>query len=146
MPSKTIHTISEVFIPSSLPGVSRFKAKSLFDIALIKLGKVFLMNWFGEISYKSQDGDINDCGECWPITPIDLAPENLELEEKAKLLALGWGLTDHSGWEPRCLRQVELTLNLNETIGRTPADKYFLHTNVGPDGQDTCAGDSGITH
>ena len=90
------------------------------------------------------DEDLNDCGGCWAITPISLATEDSDLQHQ--LTALGWGTFDDSGEASTFLRKVELTLNLNKTKGNVAADKYFLWTDVGPEGQDTCVGDSGIEH
>ena len=55
---------------------------------------------------------------------------------------LGWGLYDATGEQSRYLRQVYLTVNTSITdCGCT--DDYYIQTNVGPRGQDPCAGDSG---
>ena len=91
---------------------------------------------------KYLDKGINDCGDCWPITPITLATEDFDLQSESHYTALGWGAYDNRMQPSTYLRQVELTLNYDVTHDpRT--DKYFLLTNVGPKGQDTCAGDSG---
>ena len=37
--TQTVHSIEEIFIPTNLPHVTRRRAKKLFDIALIKLGR-----------------------------------------------------------------------------------------------------------
>ena len=54
----------------------------------------------------------------------------------------GWGAYDATGKQSRYLRQVELTLH-EETTNCVCKKRYFLGTNVGPGGKDTCAGDSG---
>ena len=55
---------------------------------------------------------------------------------------LGWGVFDATGEQSRYLRQVYLTVNTSITdCGCT--DDYLIQTNVGPRGQDPCAGDSG---
>ena len=87
---------------------------------------------------KYLDKGINDCGDCWPITPITLATEDFDLQSESHYTALGWGAFDDTRQPSKYLRQVELTLNYDMT------QEYFLLTNVGPVGQDTCAGDSGI--
>ena len=38
--AKTFHSIEKIFIPGSLPYVTRRRAKKLFDIALVKLGRL----------------------------------------------------------------------------------------------------------
>ena len=55
---------------------------------------------------------------------------------------LGWGLYDATGDQSRYLRQVYLTVNTSVTDCVCPAD-YKIQTNVGPRGEDPCAGDSG---
>ena len=56
--------------------------------------------------------------------------------------ALGWGVFDATGDQSRYLRQVYLKVNTSITdCGCT--DDYYIQTNVGPRGQDPCAGDSG---
>ena len=37
---QTFHSIEKIFIPGSLPYVTRRRAKKLFDIALVKLGRL----------------------------------------------------------------------------------------------------------
>ena len=37
---QTFHPIEKIFIPGSLPYVTRRRAKKLFDIALVKLGRL----------------------------------------------------------------------------------------------------------
>ena len=89
------------------------------------------------------DKDINDCGDCWPITPITLAPEDFDHKSQSHYRALGWGAFDHTRQASQYLRELNLTLNYEKTKGNVAADRYFLWTEVGHDGQDTCAGDSG---
>ena len=55
---------------------------------------------------------------------------------------LGWGLHDATGEQSRYLRQVWLTVNTSITDCGCP-DDYRIQTNVGPRGEDPCAGDSG---
>ena len=55
----------------------------------------------------------------------------------------GWGATDRSVEQSRYPRQVDLTLNTTRDCNCSSI--YFLETNVGPDGEDTCEGDSGQT-
>ena len=55
---------------------------------------------------------------------------------------LGWGLYDATGDQSRYLRQVYLSVNTAVTDCVCPAD-YKIQTNVGPGGEDACAGDSG---
>ena len=59
------------------------------------------------------------------------------------LLFTGWGATDRTGEQSRYPRQVDLTYN--RTTDCTCPSFYFLETNVGPEGQDPCEGDSGQT-
>ena len=93
------------------------------------------------------DKGINDCGDCWPITPITLATKDFDLQSESHYTALGWGAFDNTRRPSTYLRQVELTMNYAMTNRNLRTDdKYFLFTNVGPDGQDTCAGDSGKVH
>ena len=54
----------------------------------------------------------------------------------------GWGVYDATGDQSRYLRQVYLTVNASVTDCVCPAD-YKIQTNVGPRGEDACAGDSG---
>ena len=56
---------------------------------------------------------------------------------------IGWGATDRTGEQSRYPRQVDLTYN--RTTDCTCPSFYFLETNVGPEGQDPCEGDSGKT-
>ena len=56
-------------------------------------------------------------------------------------LFTGWGATDRTGEQSRYPRQVDLTYN--RTTDCTCPSFYFLETNVGPEGQDPCEGDSG---
>ena len=56
---------------------------------------------------------------------------------------LGWGATDRTGEQSRYPRQLDLTLNATSDCNCSSV--YFLETNVGPDGEDTCEGDSGQT-
>ena len=58
-------------------------------------------------------------------------------------LFTGWGATDRTGEQSRYPRQVDLTYN--RTTDCTCPSFYFLETNVGPEGQDPCDGDSGQT-
>ena len=58
------------------------------------------------------------------------------------VIVLGWGLYDASGDQSRYLRQVYLTVNTSITDCDCPED-YHIQTNVGPRGEDPCAGDSG---
>ena len=37
--AQTVHTIEKIFIPTDLPFVTRGRARKVFDIALIKLGR-----------------------------------------------------------------------------------------------------------
>ena len=59
------------------------------------------------------------------------------------LFNTGWGATDRTGEQSRYPRQVDLTYN--RTTDCTCPSFYFLETNVGPEGQDPCEGDSGQT-
>ena len=52
----------------------------------------------------------------------------------------GWGASVEQSRYPR---QVDLTFNA--TSDCNCSSRYFLETNVGPQGQDTCEGDSGQT-
>ena len=54
---------------------------------------------------------------------------------------LGWGATDRTGEQSRYPRQVDLSLNATSDCNCSSI--YFLETNVGPNGEDTCEGDSG---
>ena len=49
---------------------------------------------------------------------------------------LGWGLTE-GGFESDLLRQLDLTLASTD-------QEFLLETDVGPNGEDPCAGDSGM--
>ena len=59
-----------------------------------------------------------------------------------KYILLGWGATDKTGEQSRYLRQVNLSFN--STSDCDCKDRYRLETNVGPGGEDPCAGDSGL--
>ena len=59
------------------------------------------------------------------------------------LLFTGWGAIDRTGEQSRYPRQVDLTYN--KTTDCNCSSIYFLQTNVGPEGQDPCEGDSGQT-
>ena len=37
-PFQTLHYLEKVFFPGALPGVSLFKGRMIFDLALLKLG------------------------------------------------------------------------------------------------------------
>ena len=56
---------------------------------------------------------------------------------------IGWGVNTAAGDQSRYLRQVYLTVNTSVTDCGCPAD-YEIQTNVGPRGEDPCAGDSGL--
>ena len=56
---------------------------------------------------------------------------------------IGWGAIDSSGEQSQFPRQVALTYN--KTTDCNCSSIYLLQTNVGPDGQDPCEGDSGQT-
>ena len=55
--------------------------------------------------------------------------------------ALGWGATDQTGAQSRYLRQIDL--RPVKPVDCTCPDFYKLETEVGPDGEDPCTGDSG---
>ena len=55
---------------------------------------------------------------------------------------LGWGATNETGEQSRFPRQVDLSYN--STSDCDCKDRYRLETNVGPNGEDTCRGDSGM--
>ena len=59
-----------------------------------------------------------------------------------EIIMVGWGATDETGEQSRYPRQVDLTYN--STSDCECRERYRLQTNVGPDGQDTCGGDSGL--
>ena len=54
----------------------------------------------------------------------------------------GWGAIDETGEQSQYPRQVDLFYNF--TSDCNCKDRYRLETNVGPNGEDPCAGDSGI--
>ena len=56
---------------------------------------------------------------------------------------IGWGAIDKTGEQSQYPRQV--ILPFNKTSNANSSARYFLETNVGPDGEDTCKGDSGWT-
>ena len=56
---------------------------------------------------------------------------------------LGWGAIDSTGEQSQYPRQV--ILPFNKTSNANSSARYFLQTNVGPNGEDTCKGDSGWT-
>ena len=63
------------------------------------------------------------------------------IHDLVNVYILGWGATDRTGEQSRYPRQVDLTLNT--TTDCNCSSIYFLETNVGPKGEDTCEGDSG---
>ena len=119
------------------------KFNSQLDIALIEL-----------------NGSVNDCTaeenrarECWKILPVRLARPHLALQPGTRVrtlgkiffqselfcqffCCLGWGLTE-GGFESDLLRQLDLTLASTD-------QEFLLETDVGPNGEDPCAGDSGM--
>ena len=56
---------------------------------------------------------------------------------------IGWGAIDNTGEQSQYPRQV--ILPFNHTSNANSSARYFLETNVGPNGEDTCKGDSGWT-
>ena len=99
---------------------------------------------------------------CWYIKPLKLATHNTQLNTSSELLALGeliepsdhenfpitcflltkgWGAFDFTLKQSQRLKQVQLSLN--RVTECDCEDQYFLYTDVGPFGDDTCAGDSG---
>ena len=56
---------------------------------------------------------------------------------------IGWGAIDNSGEQSRYPRQVILPFNMSSNANSSA--RYFLQTNVGPNGEDACKGDSGWT-
>ena len=89
---------------------------------------------------------------------MTLATKDTRINPKSKLQAIGllicsklilnnsspsegWGAVDGTGQQSRYLKRVELSLN--KTKDCVCKDFYFLETNVGPNNQDTCGGDSG---
>ena len=107
---------------------------------------------------------MNDCltegpEKCWEITPAVMAGQETFLDHQSFLRALGqffslhflqftisllgWGATDRTGEQSRYPRQQDLTLNA--TSDCNCSSRYFLETNVGLQGEDTCEGDSGQT-
>ena len=70
-----------------------------------------------------------------------MATMDLELKKDHQLRALGYGIVDANEESSPYLKEVDLTLY--STVDCVCPNNYLLQTNVGPDGQDTCAGDSG---
>ena len=56
---------------------------------------------------------------------------------------IGWGAIDDTGEQSQFPRQV--ILPFNSSTNANSSARYILQTNVGPDGEDTCKGDSGWT-
>ena len=98
-----------------------------------------------------------DLAKCWKIKEAKLASTETKIPPLSRLTALGefpdchrilsfcvfkgWGAYDATGDQSRYLRQVDLTLN--KTTDCVCKNLYFLETNIGPEAQDTCEGDSG---
>ena len=68
----------------------------VFDLALIKLGKILWIRLESEISEEPHypDKDVNDCDpedaeKCWEITPANLATMDTTLSIRQNVLALG---------------------------------------------------------
>ena len=127
--TETIHTIKKVF----------YKGSS--DIAILEL-----------------QNSVNQCShldvrreKCWPISPVQLPPADLEIRENQTARALGRNILmktspviQYQGWglfefqvQSDVLRQIDLNIHSYE---EKPG---LIETDVGPRGEDVCAGDSG---
>ena len=50
---QTLHSIEQVFFPGSQPFVTRRQARLVFDIVLVKLGKIALNNLQNTVKYET---------------------------------------------------------------------------------------------
>ena len=170
---QTVHTIEKIFIPNNVPFVTRGYARDAFDLALIKLGRLHFWtaeyqldkNWniFRERCERllvrrvgEMLGDHSCCpGWEWNCPRWSVISQSSGLVYLSSLplrllivfiifihiYLLGWGATDRTGEQSRYPRQVDLAFNA--TSDCNCASRYFLQTNVGLNGEDTCEGDSG---
>ena len=94
LPSQTLHTIVSVYSPGPLPGVtSHLKARRLFDLALIKLGKLESETCLIMSNFDAEKS-VNDCTDedlpkCWKIEEAKLATLDTVIPLESELTALG---------------------------------------------------------
>ena len=94
LPSQTLHSIEKVFTPGPLPGVrSGLTARRLFDIALIKLGKLESETYLIMSNYDAEKS-VNNCtdedlAKCWKIEEAKLATLDTVIPLESELTALG---------------------------------------------------------
>ena len=85
---------------------------------------------------------INNCAQeqqerCWTIQPAKIADTYTEIPQGAEVRTIGWGATEYSP------SQSQFPLEITLKVATSTHLHYFIQTKVGPNGEDTCKGDSG---
>ena len=143
--TETVHSIEKVFLPPNSGDPYTMPNKT--DLAIIETAE-----------------DVNVCEEsnrdCWPITPVRLADpvkhQTIDALTEVRTLGSklilffssahvqsyisGWGATEDSISSEE---QSEFLAQLDVTVNNSVKDYYLMETNVGVNGADPCAGDSG---
>ena len=155
-------------MPIKLPFVSRSGAKKKLDIALIKLGKdcsdkpdglLMKVNIQKKMLISVSRKKQTDVGRSDQLVWLLMTRLSMNSHFSRQLVSsqiiqflinnkfnytiimTGWGAIDETGDQSQFPRQITLPYNFSTNANKST--RYFLETNVGPDGEDTCEGDSG---
>ena len=88
---------------------------------------------------------VNSCSadeqdRCWKIEPAKIADSDTVIRQGAEVRTLGWGATELSFTQ---IDQSKFPMEVKLKVDSSNLYKFKIETEVGPNGEDTCKGDSG---